>query len=395
MNFKTVYQVAPTLALMGLVSCQTARTGGKLVDRSRNEIVISSPSDQRSALPEAAKDSSLTSAREKLQEAVDKDPKDQTSLVSLAQLQLAQDHFREAEDTCQKVLRLDVKNQDARKVLAQSAIRQGNYDMAMIFLTAVDGEQSRDSNVINMLALVSLSRGDSGNAMRLWKQALTLNSNDISVRMNMGVMYLKYRLLSQASAQFERILKVAPNHQDAKLHLAIINSTRGDNEKSIEVYKEILAKDKDNPLALYNLAVSQKALTQYDDALDSLKEYIKASPEKSSHTDRAFALIEEINTIKQSQGSKISDGDIQNLASELDKKKKSARVDQSTPPATTNSTTAANAAAAPAGTGPKPPQGGTTDKPVAPPQQANVKKSNPNLGADQDVDELERELNAH
>lgn len=380
MNTILVQHIAIITILAGLSSCQTARTGGKLVDRSRNEIVISSPGDQRSALPEASKDSSLTSAREKLQEAGDKDPKDPATLINLAQLQLAQDHFREAEETCQKVLRLDVKNQEARKVLAQAAIRQGNYDMAMIFLSAVDGEQSRDSNVLNMLALVSLSRNDSGNAMRLWKQALTLNSNDISVRMNMGVMYLKYRLLSQASAQFERILKVAPNHQDAKLHLAIVQSSRGDHEKSIETYKEILSKDKDNPLALYNLAVSQKAMTQYDDALESLKEYIKASPEKSSHTDRAFALIEEINTLKQSQGGKISDSDIQSLASELDKKKKSARSDQS-------STVVGNAL--------KQPKGGTTDKPTAPAQQAQAKKSNSNLGADQDVEELERELNAH
>lgn len=382
MTFSKTYQSLSMVAIWGLVSCQTAHTGGKLVDRSRNEIVISSPSDQRSALPEASKDPSLTKAREHLQESVEKDPKDQTALISLAQLQLAQDHFREAEETCQKVLRLDVKNQEARKVLAQSAIRQGNYDMAMIFLTAVDGEQSKDSNVLNMLALVSLSRGDSGNAMRLWKQALTLNSNDISVRMNMGVMYLKYRLISQASAQFERVLKVAPNHQDAKLHLAIVNASRGDHEKSIETYKELLSKDKDNPLALYNLAVSEKALAQYDDALDTLKTYIRASPEKSAHTDRAFALIEEINTIKQSQGGKMSDSDIQSLASDLEKKKKNSRVDQST---TTIEKTEAVATS-----GPKRPKGGL-DQPVV----AKPKATDSGLGADQGIEELERELNAH
>lgn len=387
MNYITTSQTLGLVIALGLVSCQTPRTGGKLVDRSRNEIVISSPADQRSALPEASKDNSLTDAREKLQDAVKKDPKDVTALLSLAQLQLAQDRFHEAEETCQKVLRLDVKNQEARKVLAQSAIRQGNYDMAMIFLTAVDGEQSRDSNVLNMLALVYLSRDDSGNAMRLWKQALTLNPNDISVRMNMGVMYLKYRLLSQASAQFERVLKVAPNHQDAQLHLAIVNASRGDHEKSIETYKTILSKDKDNPLALYNLAVSEKALTRYDDALDTLKDYIKASPEKSAHTDRAFALIEEINTLKQGAGGKVSDSDIQKLASELDKKKKTGRVDRST----TNSEQ--KVVTSQPQTGPKQPKANTIDKPVE--VQATVKKTSDDLGADKDIDELERELKAH
>lgn len=366
-----------TIVLMTAFSCQTAQTGGKIVDRSRNEIVISSPSDQRSALPEASNDSSLTNAREKLEENVKSNPKDVGTLLSLAQLQLAQDRFHDSEETCQKILRLDIKNQEARKVLAQAAIRQGNYDMALIFLSALEGEQSRDSSVLNMLGLVSLSRGDSGNAMRLWKQALTLNSNDISVRMNMGVLYLKYRLLSQASTQFERILKVAPNHQDAKLHLAIVNASRGQHEQSVATYKEILSKDKDNPLALYNLAVSEKALSHFEDALDALKSYIKASPGKSAHTDRAFALIEEINSMKQAQDHKISDEEIQTLAANLEQRKKTTKVDQSKPQSNQKMVTSE----------PKRPKNDdvkTTPNP-----------SNSDLGADHDIEELEKQLRAH
>ncbi len=371
-----LYQSLVTIGVLGLVSCQTAQTVGKIVDRSRNEIIISSPSDQRSALPEASKDSSLTDAREKLLEDSKNKPKDVTTLLSLAQLQLAQDRFHESEETCQKILRLDIKNQEARKVLAQAAIRQGNYDMAMIFLTALEGEQSRDSSVLNMLGLVSLSLNDSSDAMPLWKKSLTLNANDISVRMNMGVLYLKYRLISQASIQFERILKVAPSHQDAKLHLAIVNASRGQHEQSVVTYKEILSKDKDNPLALYNLAVSEKALAHYEDALDALKSYIKASPGKSAHTDRAFALIEEINSMKQAEGNKLSDEEIHTLASNLEQKKQGGRVDKSNIPqeqkVVTSETKQSKSSAV-----------------------KTPSKTDADLGADQDIEELEKQLKAH
>lgn len=373
---KMRYKITMALLVIATSACQTTQTGGKVVDRNRGEIVISSSNDQRSALPEASKDSSLTDARVNLEKAVQKNPKDTSALLSLAQIQLAQDRFKDAEATCQKVLRLDIKNQDARKVLAQAALRQGNPDMAMIFLTALGGEQSRDSDVINMLALVSLSRNDSTDAMRLWKHALSLNANDISARMNLGVMYLKYRLVNQAATQFERILKVAPNHQDAKLHLAIIEGSRGRHEEAILTYNQILSSDKTNPLALYNLAVSQQALSQYDDALDSLKKYIKASPHKSAQTDQAFSMIEDINTAKQAKGQKISDDEIQNLAKNLESKPAAAKTDQSTGTASTPATV-------PAATAQKAPG---SKKSTSEPSD---------LGADKDVDELEKELKAH
>lgn len=371
-------------------ACKTTETGGKVVDRNRGEIVISSSGDQRSALPEASKDSSLTEARSNLEKATTENPKDVSLLLSLAQLQLAQDQFSAADATCQKVLRLDIKNQEARKVLAQAAIRQGNPDKAMIFLTALGGEQSRDSSVLNMLALVSMSRHDSTEAMRLWKHALTLNANDISARMNLGVMYIKYRLLGQASAQFERILKVAPNHQDAMLHLAVIEASRGKHEQSIEVYTKILKGDETNPLALYNLAVSQKAMQQYDDALDSLKYYIKASAAKSAQTDQAFAMMDEINLIKQSKGDKVSDSDIRALAASLESKRPPARGEaKDLSPARATETVAAPVAAA-AGSAPTK----AATKPSETSNAAAKARSN-DLGADKDVDELERELKAH
>ena len=282
MNKLIAYNLLLSSAL--LASCQTLETGGKVVDSNRKEVIISSNGDDRSALPQGRKDTSLTKARERLEAHVKTSPKDLKALLSLAELQLAQDNLAEAETTSRRVLLLDVKSQDARRVLAQIAIRRNDYDMAMIFLTALGGEQSKESSVLNMLGLVAFNRQDNGEAMRMWKQALNLNPGDISVRMNMGVLYLKNRLLAQASTQFERVLKVAPNHQDARLHLAIIDAARGKNKEAIETYKSILTQDATNQLVLFNLAAAQKNVGQFDEALENLKKFIKISPEMHQRT---------------------------------------------------------------------------------------------------------------
>ena len=375
------------IVVLAAVGCKTVETGGKVVDSSRGEVIISSNGDQRSALPEGSKDDSLSKAREKLEAQVAKNPKDLPSLLSLAQLQMAQDRFQDADETCRRALRLDIKSVEAHKILAQVAIRQGNHEMAMIFLTALGGDQSKDSDVLNMLALVAMAHSDNGAAMRLWKQALVVNPTDISVRMNLGVLYLKYRLLSQASVQFERVLKSAPNHQDAKLHLAIINANRGQNANAIVTYKEILAGDKDNPLALYNLAVAQKELSQLDDAIDTLKHYIQVSPGKSAHTDQAFAMIDDINAQKSAQGQKVSDDDIQSLAQGLETQKPTAKVDQSAkkPRLEANQ----ESVATPAQTRAHPATEAMNNKPAAP---AAKPTKTVDYGADDDVDSLETQL---
>ena len=312
-------KISVTMVILAIImaSCRTLETGGKIVDRSRGEVVISSPGNQQTAIPDGRNDTSISTSRENLERIVKEHPRDLLPLLSLAQLQLAQDRFADSEASCRSALLIDIKNAEARKVLAQISIRTGNYDKALIFLTALGGESSTDSSVHNMLGLIALQNGENGQAMGIWKRALNLNPSDISVRMNMGVLYLKYRLITQARAQFERILKVAPAHQDAMLHLAIIDASRGKNAEAVLVYQEILSKDSTNQLALYNLGVAQKNLNLQDDAVVTFKKYIKASPQRSDKTDHAFALIEEINASKSAHGEPASDADIRALAEEL------------------------------------------------------------------------------
>jgi Flp pilus assembly protein TadD len=297
-----------------LIACRTTETGSRLVDRNRGEIIITAPSSSLTAMPLGKDDKDLTKVREKLEAKVKGGSKDIETLSNLAQIQMAQDRLADAEDTARKILLMDTKNTLAKKVLAHAAIKRGKNDLALIFLTNLDGDRSKDSDVLNMLGIVALNKKQSDEAMRLWNQALSLNPGDISVRMNLGVMYLKNHRLNQASTQFERVLKVSPKHEDARLHLAIVNMSRGKTEDSIKTFEDLLASNKDNQLALFNLAQAQKNNAQHEDAINTLKRFIKTAPNKSSYTDQAFAMIDEINGLLQATNKNIKDDELQSLA---------------------------------------------------------------------------------
>ncbi len=373
-----------------LNGCQTVKTGGKVVDSSKREVIISSNSDPRSALPQGDQDSSINRSREQLEESLSPNSRDIKALLSLAELQLTQNLLNQAETTCRKALLVDVKNSDAQRIMAQISIRRQNYKMAMIFLTALGGEDSKDSNVLNMLGLIAYNEKKSSEAVRLWKQAINLNPSDMSARMNLGVIYLKNKMFQQAGAQFERVLKVAPAHQDAKLHLAIVDASRGNYEQAITAYKSILEQDGSNELALFNLAVAQKNSARYDDALAELKRLIKVSKSRSATTDAAFALIDEINTLNN-KGDKISDDELQALASELAKRP----VSKATPKQT--SLAPASATKASPGNANASQSANQTGKQVAAKRQPseadpdNAAK-NESRASDLDIEALERQL---
>ena len=128
------------------------------------------------------------------------------------------------------------------------------------------------------------------------------------------VLLLKYRQLDQAAVEFERVLKSVPTHSDAKIHLAIIKSARGQRDEAESMYKQVLELDDQNPLALYNLAVLQKETGHYAEALTNLKTYLRGTRGKSNDTEQVLALIDGIQHQQASRGEKLSDDDIESMA---------------------------------------------------------------------------------
>lgn len=305
------------LTLLGLVgACKTSGNASRL-DEDRGELVLQSSGDKNSVLPDLKESRVASKTVEKLDKEIENNPRDVDSLLNLAQVQLLRGDLNQAEENCRKALRVDLKNRDAKKIMAEVAIRRGNHDMAAIILNGLGGAATKDSQILNMMALIALKKGENAAALAYFKKALSANPTDVAVRMNLGVLYLEYRQLAAASVEFERVLGIVPDHGDAKMHLAVIKASRGDLNSAESTYREVLARDRANPVALYNLAVVQNQKGDYDDALESVKSYMKTPYARSSETAEIFALIEDIKRRKTAKGEKVSDNEINVLAAKL------------------------------------------------------------------------------
>jgi len=305
-----------TMTVLVTAACKTNQRVA-VVDEHRRHIEVYSSQDGKSAMLDASKDARFNRAVQDLEARVKQEPRDLAALANLAQLYLVQERFDESEATSRQILRLDIKNNDAKRVLAQVSLRRGNPEMATIILNSMDEQALKDSQTLNLLAMVALHEKKPEHAMAYFKEALKANPSDAAVRMNLGVLYLKHRQLASAAVQFERILRSMPEHIDAKMHLAVIKAARGENSEAEKIYRDVLRQQDKNPLALYNLAVVQKRMQRHDSALDNLKAYLQTPYARSSNTENVFALIEAIQSDKAARGERVSDDDIQRLAAQI------------------------------------------------------------------------------
>ncbi len=344
MNVNYSRLVAFALAA-SLWACKTAQT--VKVDSARGELVLFSSDDPATAMALPKDSSSVAEVKANLVEETKSHPDSQSGMLNLAQVQIARGELDEAEATARQILRKNLKNDSAKIVLATVYYRRGLNEMAAIILEGLGGAKSRDSQILNLLGLIAIEKGENARAMALFNESLRVNSSDIATRMNMGVLHLKYGKTKEASVQFERVLSVLPQHEDAKLHMAAILTSRGQYEEAARLLKDVLKTSKNNPVALYNYAVLQSETKEYDDALETLKSYITGAKTKSVHTDKAFALISEIRGKMAASGKDYSNEEIQVLAKELDKKDREAKTVTRTAKVESNSQAKPTPSAAP------------------------------------------------
>ncbi len=279
-----------------LTSCRSTSPVAR-VSQSGKEIELFDAEDSRSSIADVKARPSITQAIEAVNKKLKEEPNNVAALINLANLLLVQGRIEDARKVTKQALRFNLKNARARKVLAAIEIADGNLDLAGIILNGLGGDTASDSQVLNMLGLIALRREQYGDSLAHFKAAIKTNPNDIAVRMNLGTTYLKYRQLDAAAAQFEKVLAIMPEHQDASLHVGIISAVREKNDDAEKIYVDIVDRNKRNALAWYNLAlVQRKNENKLETALKSIGNYLGVSGLDKTQVERGQNLRAEIRT---------------------------------------------------------------------------------------------------
>jgi tetratricopeptide (TPR) repeat protein len=260
---KTIYAVAATALF---VACKTTAPVVR-VNEDKQEIKVYSSDQKASSLSKSANHKSLQEAANVLEQKLKKNPRDVQTLLDLAQIHLVKGEHEKARASCQKALSYDLQNKRGAKLLAEVELARNNLRKAEIILYRIGGDKSKDSEVLNLLGLIALKRGENDNAFGLFKSGLKTDPDNAALRMNIGTLHMKYKQIKQAAAQFERVLRTIPDHSDAMLHLGVAKAYFGKNKEAEELYQKVLDQDSSNVIARYNLSLVQEKMGQLQESL--------------------------------------------------------------------------------------------------------------------------------
>ena len=196
-------------------------------------------------------------------------PNDTRTLFNLAQVHFLLEDFDNSAKYCRKLLQLDFSSVQAKSILVKIFLKQERYELAQMLVQQL-GESA---SAYNLKAQIHVATHEYQQAMQTLSFALNEYPNDTSLLMNLGLLYLRFRQLHQARGFLERVLAQVRDHPDAMLHLAVLDSARGNYQQAEGRYRLLLTQRGKDPNVLFNLLILKNKTLAYQEAASLLVKY--------------------------------------------------------------------------------------------------------------------------
>jgi tetratricopeptide (TPR) repeat protein len=175
-------------------------------------------------------------------------------------------------------------------LLAQLNLVSGRIDQAKSRFLDLAREQPTNPDVFASLGTIALRQNDRAEALDLWRRAIKLNVQDADLCYRYGLLADEAGLnIQEAKIGLERAIALAPNFDDARYHLALLEYRAADYRSALENLRK-MAVPKD-PRRLYGywtaMASSLLELQENDEAH---KVALQAAQAAQNDHDRAAAL---------------------------------------------------------------------------------------------------------
>lgn len=278
------------LALAGSFACTTTKT----VQHNKAEGTLSlfSHTDPASTDGKLKSDDVSEGVIEAIKKDLEKDPKNVEAAITLANIYLALSNSQESIKYAKIALRFDLKEHRARLILAQNYYRLEKFKLAEVVVSALPEKYNNNADILNIKALIAYKRDKRAVSWQIFKQATDQHPKNVALAMNFAVLLLKHRQIDLAKVHLDRVIELVPDHQDAKVHLAIIEGTRGNFEVAEKVISDLTTEE--NRLNKFNLGMIALAKKDYNTAEIKLKQFMADKSADKDSVSAATSLMERI-----------------------------------------------------------------------------------------------------
>ncbi len=221
--------------------------------------------------------------------------------VTLADVYFAQNKTRQSKETLETAVKRFPDNTEALLKLAEIFYLVRQYENA---LTHINSALKIDENMANAYYLkgsVFKEMGDTAKAISSLQTAIEQDNKFFDAFLDAGILYA-CRKNPLAFEYFDNALRLRPNSENVVFAKAKLLQDMDKINESVALYKEILARNKNNTDVLYNLgAISLYKTKKTNEAIDYFSKAIAVNPE---YTEAYFARGTSFEIIKDIENAK-------------------------------------------------------------------------------------------
>ncbi len=183
--------------------------------------------------------------------------KQQAEKISEGRAFQLQRQFKQAELCFKSILREDPEHVDALHRMGLLAIESGHPSVGCKYLHAALNQKPNDPVILQNLGAGLIMQGKAREALPYLHQALKFRDDSVEVITNIGIANRKLGITDEAIEYFTKALELDRGFTRAQLGLAGVLVEAGRSTEALNLYREILQRDKFNVEALCGASKTQ------------------------------------------------------------------------------------------------------------------------------------------
>ena len=222
---------------------------------------------------------SLMEARSILMELILSSPTNMDAMLALAHVHLKLGETADALSTYEQALKINPNHNQAVDAMAHLLVDDGEYDRAERLLT--DNLLANPGSLNLQISLCRLYQesGRMGLAESCYRKALAADPSAAAAALGLADCLEHREAVDSAIEILTRAYENNRHDPEIVERLAVLSNNRGENERSIELYRQLVLLEPDNPSAWNNLAAQLASLSRFPEAAESAQRAYELEPE--------------------------------------------------------------------------------------------------------------------
>ena len=227
-----------------------------------------------------------------LQQALDREPNNETLYLSMAGIYMGKGDFKEAESFIDQAQEIEPEAAQAVVMRGRMALQRGREDEAMrFFQEALEMDPgTAGPGAYNAMGMVHLVRGRFDEARQAFQSCIRLDSLNGVAHDGLANILIHEGKPEEAMRELQIALRFDPNQARALATLAFLISQQGEQEKALEVAQRALKVAPTYGPLHNNLGLIHRRM----DKLDLAEKHYKQALEYSPHLSEAYVNLAQL-----------------------------------------------------------------------------------------------------